>query len=1493
MKWTEAQESIIEARDSNLLVSAAAGSGKTAVLVARIIGRITDEQNPLSLDRLLVMTFTRAAAAEMRERIGKALRERLAQDPGNRFLQLQKAILPRAQITTIDGFCQFLIRQQYQALDIDPGFRVGDEGELRLMRGDLLKALTEEAYAAGEPAFLRFVEAYAGNRLDTKVSELIEQVHQFLQAAPWPRRFLAEQKEECRLEAEGRLSETGWMRQLLEEMRICGADFQERLLEVRELCGEEDGPAPYLPAVEELLAVTSRLAQVETYEELYAHLSAFAPPKLKAVRGKAFDAEKKAAAKAVIDAARKFLDGAKASYASLSWELLQETAKGSAEAVGTLLDLAGRFMERFEAAKREKNLVDFSDMEHLALRLLYEEREEDSETEPVLKTDRMEAPGDASGTREVGSLQFSALADQLARNFDEILIDEYQDSNGLQEALVAALSAERFGKPDVFMVGDVKQSIYRFRLAEPTLFMEKYDSYRTQGPHRKIELAQNFRSRASVLAAVNDVFFPLMQRSVGGIDYNRQTALHAGAAYPAHGDCGTELDLISLKGSDEETDAKVPEAAEEEEQETLDTKDAYEARWIAQRIRSLVCPEAPEQTFQVTDGETGQLRPARFRDIVILLRAPGRRVEQLVDSLGAFGIPAYAETTTGYFHAIEVEVVLSCLNIIDNPHQDIALSAAMKSPIGGFSDEDLARLRTAFCHYAEGKTLQLQDLYEALKYAAAFGASGALPVGAEIAGLFAEQGEAEHEKTEHGKTEAAALPPAETAVESSIGLTAEPPTELPPELCRRCRAFLDWLTRFRELSQALPVYRLLHQLYLETGYYEIVSAMPLGEMRRKNLDMLLRQAEDYAATSYRGLFNFVRYVEMLKQYDTDYGEAKTVSEQDDIVRITSIHKSKGLEYPIVILAGLGRQFNQEDLKASIVVDSQLGLGADYIDGARRLRFPGLKKAVIRAKRRRDNYGEELRVLYVAMTRAKEKLILTASVQSAAKKLEKYAAAPVAFGTPAEERGNGAGPEASLKLERQSGAEPKEVPGGQSGRAVGDESAGKGCKVPDDRAEQLAEKVPQSSLLEASSYLDWLLLSGAAIKGSIALRLIGPEDIADAEIAAAVQERDDYGKLVGMALGEVPDPDYERELCRALAASYPYLEETKLKPKISVSELKRVVEASHDKADGSAFWEAGGILQKEDSVLPETDCAGFPAQDIDYDDGAFQEMEAERRATEDDWSRMNGTGNENDCSCAMAAGEAQAGSTGAAEALAGEAAGKAQMKWGAGGSRAGTAFHRFVELLDFAALGKLLQACDSSGESGKTGTVWPLFSEQADGQLQFAVPREPGCTLAPLEQFLTSELKRMEADGRFPSEDMKKLNHREIVRFLESPLAAEMAEAAGRNALWREQHFMIGLPARELTPGAASGELQLLQGIMDAYFMDKKGGLVLVDYKTDRVEHEEILKARYGLQLRLYAKALCQLLDRPVQRTLIYSTKLGREILVKTGGEMLNAAPFRK
>ena len=1398
MNWTKDQQSVIDARGSNLLVSAAAGSGKTAVLVARIIERVTDKDAPMSLERLLVLTFTRAAAQEMRERIGKALNERLLADPDDRFLQLQKAILPRAKITTIDSYCQSLIRERYQALGIDPNFSVADEGDLKLMKADVMDELLEEQYETGAETFLRFASAYSGTRLDTKLSALIEQLYTFVQAAPWPERYLNAQEESCRLEEAGEPDSCAWMQTLLEQIRADAAEQLERLAPAAEICEEEQGPLPYLDAVKALSRTAGALSEAADYASLYEILSAFSSPRLGVVRGKKYDPDKKDAVKAVIDAARSAFGDAKKRYAALTPPLLHASMAGSAGAVREIIRLTRLYMARLDAAKREKNIVDFSDMEHFAIALLYDHIAADDPREP----------------------DYSALADHLAGQFDEILVDEYQDSNELQEALLRALSSERFGRPNLFMVGDVKQSIYQFRLARPQLFMQKYETYSDAegSANRKIELSQNFRSRTEVLSAVNDVFYDVMQRSVGGVQYDARAALRLGAAYPAHAGCKTECDLIELSavGSDalrEQQEAEKqqgivgahPEGDAAEGQNKLSTKEEYEAGFIAQRIRELVRPDVPEEAFQVTDKETGQLRPARYGDIVILMRSTSRRVEKVVDVLGASGIPAYAESDTGYFSAIEVEVMLACLNTIDNPHQDIPLAALMRSPIGGFSDTELAKLRASFwkamesaeggCGSADAAFEESESEPDSTDVRTDATADAGI-VGGPNAVASADAGAA------GGLNAVSALRDLFDALKWAAGQTGMEAKQpgLSQEMAAHCKRFLDWLMRYRELSDVLPVYELLNRIYQDTGYYDIVSAMPLGTMRKKNLDMLLQKAEAYAETSYRGLFHFVRYIEQLKQYNTDYGEAKAVSEQGDLVRITSIHKSKGLEYPIVILAGMGRMFNQQDLRETVVMDNELGIGADYIDLEHRVRYPGLKKAVIREKRRRENAGEELRILYVAMTRAKEKLILTAAIENAADKLKKYAEAGM------RERAEGHG-------------------------------------------------LSQSSILGARCYLDWLLLSGAGGAGSIEFRLIDAVQIEDRNASEEADERRRYEALKAIDAREVYDVDFERELKRALRARYPHEAETKLAPKVSVSQLKQAQHAMDVPEDG--IWHEAPMDVPEDGIWTETPT------------------------------------------------EVSEGESGERAVPAAEGAGVPFLVADAGfsGARAGTAFHRAMELLDFQQVRDLCAEKHSKAETVETAKtaeraetaetietkkepergavpVHELQSEKTEERVSMRWPAASALLSHEDAKALTEkEIARMRSEKRLPEEEAERLDKQELTRFLETPLAIRMAEAAERQALWREQHFMVGIPANQLNKDAGSAELQIVQGIIDAYFEEPDGSIVLVDYKTDRVKDASVLKARYALQLRLYAKALEQLLDQPIRECLIYSARLGQTVTV--------------
>ena len=896
VQWTEEQEKVIRHREGNLLVAAAAGSGKTAVLVEHILERLTDPEDPVSLSELLVMTFTDAAAQEMRERLRKGLLERLRQAPDNERLIREAGSIQNADISTIDAFCKRLITENYAVIGLDPAFRLGEEGELRLLKGDVIRELLEERYEAQEEAFLRFADSYTRGKDDSGMEELILRVFEYASANPWPEEYL-QQAESGNASAEA---------YLLEDVRLRLRDFCEAYRYALEICQEEDGPESYLPTLQEELKRLSAAAAAPDLPTLACAVQEIAFGRLKSSKS-----EKKGLVTNVRNGVKKELQGLQKLLILPPAALQERIQQGMAENIHVLVDLTRDFMTRFQAEKTRRRMLDFSDLEHLALQILY--------------------------TGEGEARRPSAIADDYAHRLREILVDEYQDSNYVQEALVAALSAERFGRPDVFQVGDVKQSIYSFRLARPELFLSKY----RDPDYPKITLSQNFRSRPEVLAAANAVFFRVMQEEVGGILYTEESSLHPGRILSEEEkalSCPAELHLVSVQDSEEE------EALDKTEAETMA---------IAARIRRLREEGIP------------------YRDMVILLRSPGSIGDQMVTVLGNEGIPAYCVSREGYFTAVEVETVLSFLSIINNPRQSIPLAAVLRSPIYGFTDEELAELAAK-----QGGLERRFPGEEALRQQ---------PEEEDNAGGPAVP-------VETGAPEAAATAQTASAMDGAAQEGAEPDdiaAELTPALVEKLQKFYAQLAHFRALSQYLSIHELLYRLYDETGYYNYVSAQPAGERRRANLDQLIDSALAFENTSYRGLFDFIRYIEKLKKYSSDQGEASVLSEQNDLVRIMSIHKSKGLQFPVVFLAGLGRRINKMDLSGNVLIDPVLGIGTDYIDPEKRVRYPSLQKLGIREKLARDQLGEELRVLYVAMTRAENRLILSGTCSDPEKAIERF------------------------------------------------------------------------------------------------------------------------------------------------------------------------------------------------------------------------------------------------------------------------------------------------------------------------------------------------------------------------------------------------------------------------------------------------------------------------------------------------------------------------
>ena len=1051
VNWTSKQQEVIDSRNRNLLVSAAAGSGKTAVLVERIIQMISEGDRPLDIDQLLVMTFTNAAAAEMRERIGAAVEQKLKERPEDEHLWLQAALIPQAQITTIDSFCLNIIRSHYNSLDIDPAFRMGDEGELSLLRGDCMGEMLENCYDEADAEFARFVEHFGRGKSDRGIEDVILQAWQFSQSHPWPGEWLASCQKELEEESILEMEESPWMVFLMEDVARQMEELSGQLGEAVQVCLEENGPLAYEPMLisdRSKIEAIGRAAATGSFEALYNSLQNMSFGRLASIRSKDIDGDKKAFVSACRDRVKKAVAKCRELYGQQSPEEVVESMRGTRTVIRELLRLTGMFDQAYRDAKRERNVLDFNDLEHLTLEVLYE-REETGDGE------------------ETVSRRPSQVADELSRQYEEILVDEYQDSNYVQEALITGISRERSGHPNVFMVGDVKQSIYRFRLARPELFMDKYETYsRERGPRQMIELQQNFRSRESVLTSVNDVFYQIMTKNLGGITYTPETALYPGAKFEEvsgktvldpEADAGKsgsrEAAPVSLKAGTPTELLLVDTGADtlrQLDEDSLDyTAKELEARLIAGRIRQLV---SEDQGILVWDKSRGGYRRARYGDMVILLRSMSGWSEVFVNVLMNEGIPAFAQTRTGYFNTVEVETILSLLSVVDNPMQDIPLAAVMRSPIVGMDDEEMAWMMAVYKR--NSKKGQDRGVYGAWK-------------------LWLEEGWI------------------------TVGLSGIP-VKTAHSISFKSRRLSVLMERLRGEARHLPIHELLYRVYRESGYYDYVSAMPAGETRRANLDMLVEMAAAYESTSYKGLFHFVRYIEKLKKFDTDFGEASVAGEQDNTVRIMSIHKSKGLEFPVVFLAGLGKRFNKQDAYGQILLDADLGAAADFLDLELRVKAPTLKKQALKRRTELETMGEELRVLYVAMTRAKEKLIMTAADKSLENKLGKW----------------------------------KDIPLSQG-------------------------QLPYTILASANSCLDWLLMAQPAIPAShMEMRQIQVKDLIGEEITRQIIRKMKKEDLLNLDGRRVYDAAFGTRLREVLEYEYPYESDIGLYAMVSVSELKK-------------------------------------------------------------------------------------------------------------------------------------------------------------------------------------------------------------------------------------------------------------------------------------------------------------------------------------------------
>lgn len=897
VKWTSEQKKVIDLRDRDILVSAAAGSGKTAVLVERIVNRICVDNPPVDIDRMLVVTFTKAAAAEMRERVSRAIDSLKELKPDDENLQRQSTLVHNALITTIDSFCLFVVQNNFAQLNLDPDFRIGDQAELKLMLKDALTQVFEDNYAREDnEAFINLIDTYSKGRNDSAVRQMVEDIYYKAGSSSWPRKWMNSLLRLYDIKSAKQLEDSEIIKEIVDYSRVLLEEAVQELTMAKDLASATPGLEKYALTLSEDIALfdgmADGMADVTGYVGMQEFLNKISFGRIAVIRKFDGDEKKKERVKSMRDATKKKVDGIKQKYFGMSIELMYEQLERQRPFVKELIRLSLEFYDAMEAVKTRKRVFDFSDIEHFALRILVDEQ----------------------------TLEPTETAREFSKHFEEIMIDEYQDSNQVQEDILTAISREHQGVGNMFMVGDVKQSIYRFRMARPELFMEKYNTYTSDdSAHQRIDLHKNFRSRNEVLDFTNDIFYKIMAADLGNVQYDDDAALYPGASYPKE-TMRPELLLVDYKDED------LSEIIEDEDGDKVQ----IEALLIANRIRSLM------ENGMVTDKKTGQLRAVQYRDIVILSRSVATWGNTVAAVLKDCDIPAHVESNTGYFSSYEIQVILSMLRILDNPLQDIPMAAVLASPIVGMDDEELAQIRSAF---------------KGVSFAQA--------------ALSAMAGENGYED-------------------------------------EKLKAFALVFERLRGAVADTPIHELLYRMLDETGFYRYASAMPAGKRRRQNIDMLIEMAAAYEKTSYKGLFHFVRYIDIQQKYEIDYGEADTAGENDDVVRIMTIHKSKGLEFPVVFVSGLGKGFNTQDTKSDLVIHEKLGLGLVEKTKSPRTKRPSLIRNEIESRIKRENLGEELRVLYVALTRAKEKIILTGGLSNAQKSFEKYrgnvnANQPISFG----------------------------------------------------------------------------------------------------------------------------------------------------------------------------------------------------------------------------------------------------------------------------------------------------------------------------------------------------------------------------------------------------------------------------------------------------------------------------------------------------------------
>ncbi len=865
MEWTKEQQEAIELRDKNILVSAAAGSGKTAVLVERIKTLILDDYIPI--DQMLIVTFSNAAASEMREKIVNAISKQLDwmdKEPLNQkksaFLREQLNKIHRANISTFHAFAMEVIRRYFYLIDIEPNFKICDEAQKTILQAEAMEWLFEQLFESCNQDFLDFLRKFGKTKNDNQVKELILEVHRFIQSIPDSFGWFEKQVESLRMQEDDFLISAGYAC-IRQDIRATFLETKQCFEQVGEIL-EQEGIESLIPKWKLDMEVVSELIDkldFLKFDEIGEMLQTIKFQTFAASKG---DKEAYAEVKDIITGLR---DQGKQGIKKISLMYLSRPLSSYLADINctyqdgiSLLFLVKEFDRLYKEKKRTRGVIDFNDIEHYALKVL----------------------------------DFSEPAKEYREKFQYIFIDEYQDSNIVQETLVSKIKREN----NLFMVGDVKQSIYKFRLAEPELFIGKYEAFRTEkdSSNQKIDLNKNFRSKGNVVGAVNDVFSQIMTKDLSGLAYDEAAALYQGVSYTGEFDYPVDLYVVDeSKLEDLQMDDEINEMKKAE-------MEAYAAATVIRQTKGKF----------IYDVKKGKERLIENRDIVILLRGVRGYADIYSETLKKEGISTYVDNSDGYFDTLEIEVFLNLLRIIDNGRQDIPFLSVLRSPVFGFSIEEMSQIRIA---NREGSYYEVFSEYASL------------------------------EETN--------------------------------ELSQKCSEVLALLGKWKKEATFTPMEDFLWMLIRETGYYEYIGGIPGGSQRQANLRALVDKAAAYQSNQMKGIFGFINYIDEMKKRKVPIGQVNMLGENDDVIRIMTIHKSKGLEFPVVLVAGLGRRFNRDSDSSLISLHKDIGIGIRMNDPEHSCYKKTLLQMVIEQKKRRESLAEELRILYVAFTRAMDHLIL--------------------------------------------------------------------------------------------------------------------------------------------------------------------------------------------------------------------------------------------------------------------------------------------------------------------------------------------------------------------------------------------------------------------------------------------------------------------------------------------------------------------------------------